>query len=269
LKADLFQPWLTRWRLVPDGEAFTTSTSRLLLVRRGGEAAMLKIAVTEEERRGAAFMTWYAGEGAAKVYAHEDDALLLERADGSSNLKDWARTGRDDDATKILCQTVQRLHAPRAAPYPQTLVPLQVWFRALEPATQRHGGILTKALAASRDLLSAPRQVVALHGDIHHGNVLSSTERGWLAIDPKGLLGERGFDYANIFCNPDHDIAAAPGRLERQAALVAKLAGLDLARLKTWILAYAGLSAAWNLEEGEDPTSSLAIAEIAALHSSP
>jgi streptomycin 6-kinase len=26
--------------------------------------------------------------------------------------------------------------------------------------------------------------------------------RGWLAIDPKGLYGERGFDYANIFCNP-------------------------------------------------------------------
>jgi len=241
----------------------------LLPVRRGVDAAILKIAIAEEERRGAALMAWYSGDGAARVYAHEGDALLLERADGPSNLKDWARAGRDDDATKILCHTIQRLHAPRAAPYPQTLVPLQVWFRALEPAAQRHAGVLTKALAASRDLLSAPRQVGALHGDIHHANVLSSTERGWLAIDPKGLLGERGFDYANIFCNPDHDIAAAPGRLERQAALVAKLAGLDLARLKTWILAYAGLSAAWNLEDGEEPTSSLAIAEIAAQNPSP
>jgi streptomycin 6-kinase len=52
-------------------------------------------------------------------------------------------------------------------------------------------------------LLSSPQDEVVLHGDLHHGNILDFGTRGWLAIDPKGLLGERGFDYANIFTNPD------------------------------------------------------------------
>jgi hypothetical protein len=46
------------------------------------------------------------------------------------------------------------------------------------------------------------RDVVVLHGDMHHENILKFSSRGWLAIDPKGLVGERGFDYANIFCKP-------------------------------------------------------------------
>jgi streptomycin 6-kinase len=68
-------------------------------------------------------------------------------------------------------------------------------------------------------LLDDPRDIVALHGDIHHGNILDFGERGWLAIDPKGLIGERGFDYANNFCNPDAAIATRPGRLVGQAVV--------------------------------------------------
>jgi streptomycin 6-kinase len=74
-------------------------------------------------------------------------------------------------------------------------------------------------------LLATQRDVVALHGDMHHENVLRFGSRGWLAIDPKGLTGERGFDYANIFCNPDGATATMPGRLARQTRVVAEAAG--------------------------------------------
>jgi streptomycin 6-kinase len=40
-------------------------------------------------------------------------------------------------------------------------------------------------------LLTTQREKVVLHGDMHHGNVLNFGSRGWLAIDPKGLIGER------------------------------------------------------------------------------
>jgi streptomycin 6-kinase len=115
-------------------------------------------------------------------------------------------------------------------------------------------------------LLANPREVVPLHGDIHHGNILDFAERGWLAIDPKRLGGERGFDYANLFCNPDHAVAAAPDRLERQAKVVAEAARLERRRLLQWIVAWAGLSAAWLIEDGEDDraASTIQIAEIAA-----
>jgi streptomycin 6-kinase len=77
-------------------------------------------------------------------------------------------------------------------------------------------------------------------------------------------VGERGFDFANIFCNPDFETATAPGRLARQASVVAGAAGLERTRLLRWILAYAGLSAAWILGDGEEPELDLAVAALAA-----
>jgi streptomycin 6-kinase len=106
--------------------------------------------------------------------------------------------------------------------------------------------------------------VCVLHGDLHHGNVLDFGARGWLAIDPKGLIGGRGFDFANILCNPDSEIATSPGRMVCQIDVVAEAARLDPARLLRWVLAYAGLSAAWTIGEGGDPTLALTMAHMAA-----
>jgi streptomycin 6-kinase len=252
-----------RWSLTPDGEPFETPSSVLQPVRHDGAPAMLKIAVEAEERNGAALMVWWGGEGAARVLAHEEDALLMERAVGPRSLVEMARHGRDDEASRVICAVAARLHAPRERP-PSTLVPLRDWFRALDPAAARYGGVLVRAAATARELLREPRDVRVLHGDIHHGNVLDFEPRGWLAIDPKGLAGERGFDFANTLCNPDHETATAPGRLERQVDVVSEAASLERTRLLQWILAYAGLSAAWTLEEGEEPALAIAVAEIAA-----
>jgi streptomycin 6-kinase len=261
----LVHAYLTRWRLIPDGEFLHTPSSSLVPVRHDGLPAMLKVAHGEEERRGAAVMVWWNGEGAARVLAHEGDALLMERAQcGGESLIDFAENGRDDEASRIICAAVARLHAPRNLPLPETLVPLERWFQALEPAATRHRGILRGSAVAARQLLATPREIVALHGDVHHGNILDFGDRGWLAIDPKGLLGERGFDYANTFCNPDDEIATAPGRLARQASIVAEAANLDRTRLLQWILAYSGLSAVWSMEDDGDPGLALKVARIAA-----
>jgi streptomycin 6-kinase len=259
----MFDAYLARFGLVPDGEPITTHSSRLLPVRQCGVPAMLKIALEPEERWGAALMVWWEGGGAARVLAHEGEALLLERAMGKASLVEMARNGRDDEASRIICEVAARLHAPRGRPPPE-LVPLQRWFRELEPAAARYGGILRQAAAIARELLAEPREVVPLHGDIHHDNILDAGPRGWLAIDPKRLVGERGFDFANIFCNPDFETATAPGRLARQASVVAGAAGLERTRLLRWILAYAGLSAAWILGDGEEPELDLAVAALAA-----
>jgi streptomycin 6-kinase len=32
-------------------------------------------------------------------------------------------------------------------------------------------------------------------------------------------MGERGYDFANIFCNPDEEVALQPGRLLQQLDL--------------------------------------------------
>jgi len=257
----MFRDYLTRWNLTPDGEPIITPTSRLLPVIYRNTPAMLKIALVPEEKGGGGMMAWWNGDGAARVLAQDGDALLLERAAGSKSLIEMARTGRDDEACRIICGVVARLHTPRQQPPPA--VPLTHWFRELAPAAKQRGGILALCAEAAQELLSEPQDEVVLHGDIHHGNILDF-ERGWLAIDPKGLFGERGFDYANSFCNPDGETADAPGRLARRADVVAAAAHLDRWRLLRWVLAWSGLSAVWMLGDGEAPTHTLKVASQAA-----
>jgi streptomycin 6-kinase len=261
----MFENYLDRWRLDPDGEPITTATSLLLPVRRDGVPAMLKVATEPEERRGADTITWWDGDGAARVLAHEGDALLMERAEGSTSLQKMALSGRDDEATRIMCQVAAKLHAPRMRPLPSSLVPLPEWFAALEPGAARHRGILEQAAATARHLFAEPRDIVVLHGDIHHGNILDFGSQGWLAIDPKGLLGERTFDFVNILRNPDAQVALTPGRFSRQVTVVADAAGLDRMRLLQWTLAFTGLSAAWILGDGDEPDLDLAVAKLAAI----
>lgn len=207
--------WLRRWGLTPDGPARSSPTSTVLPVRFDGRPAILKLATLDEERRGGKLMAWWDGEGAAPVLACEGDALLLARAEGIGDLATMSRSGADDEACRILCSVIARLHAPRLHPAPE-LVPLEVWFRDLREVGAREGGILRRCAEAAADLLAMPREVVPLHGDIHHGNVVDFGDLGWLAIDPKSLIGERGFDYANIFINPDAEhsepaVAVDPG----------------------------------------------------------
>jgi streptomycin 6-kinase len=271
-----FKACIARWGLVPDGAPIVTDGARLLPVRWHSEPAMLKIAISAEEKFGGLLMAWWDGDGAARVLAAADDAILLERAQGHRSLADYARQGRDDEATAILCDVVAKLHMPRPQPLPE-LIPLSTWFRELAPAASTHGGathggLLARCSAEADRLLADPRQIVVLHGDMHHDNVLDFGARGWLAIDPKRLIGERGFDYANIFNNPDlsdpsRPVATLPGRFERRLEIVVAQSGLDRRRLLQWIIAWSGLSAAWSLADGNDAAFNFRIAEqaIAAL----
>lgn len=262
----MFEPYLKQWDLAIDGEALNTPSGALLPVRQRGVPAMLKIAHVAEEQAGNRLMAWWNGDGAAPVLACSADgaALLMQRAQGPASLAQRVAQGHDDEATRILCAAAMRLHAPRPLPAPP-LVPLAQWFEALGPGAARHGGLFEHSARTARALLAAPRDEGVLHGDIHHGNVLDFGPQGWLAIDPKGLWGERGFDFANIFCNPDGAGALAPGRFARRIGTIADATGIERQRLLQWVLAWAGLSAIWMLEEdGGDPADTLGVAHLAA-----
>ncbi|MDR6755377.1 streptomycin 6-kinase [Mycoplana sp. BE70] len=266
----ILKPFVERWALTPDGDRLVTPSSHLLPVRWRGHPAMLKVATETEERYGGRLMVWWDGEGAARVHAHDGDGLLLERAEGTRSLSAYARNGRDDEATRILCSSVAKLHAPRDKPLPE-LIPLSRWFEALEPGAAAYGGILHRSAEVARTLLGDQRDVVVLHGDVHHDNFLDFGDRGWLAIDPKRLNGERSFDYANIFCNPDLAdpaiaVATRPERFERRLEIVCAEAGLERRRLLQWILAWSGLSAVWYLDDAMAADIDLRIAELAAAH---
>ncbi|WP_093426354.1 MULTISPECIES: aminoglycoside phosphotransferase family protein [unclassified Pseudomonas] len=261
----MFEPYVRQWNLRADGEPIITPGSRLLPVRHGTKPAMLKIALDAEEKIGNQLMTWWDGDGAAQVYAHAGDALLMERAEGPRSLLHMAMHGEDDEASRIICAAVARLHVPRPAPLPP-LVDMRACFRSLPRAARLYGGMFEHCQHVAEHLVSTPRDEAVLHGDIHHNNILDFGPRGWLAIDPKRVMGERTFDYANLICNPDLPSVTDPARFTRQVRLVADVAGLERQRLLLWVLAFAGLSAAWFLEDGHQQSAAgqLAVAKLAA-----
>jgi streptomycin 6-kinase len=263
--ADIFEPWLKRWSLLPDGAPIVTPGSHLLPVRQGDTPAVLKVAMDIDEQHGNRLMAWWNGDSAAQVLAHHEDGLLMARAMGRRSLMHMALNDEDDEASRILCAALARLHAPRETP-PPPLVELSPWFASLRSAAAQHGGLYTLSLQTAERLLANPQDVVVLHGDMHHDNVLDFGACGWLAIDPKRVRGERGFDYANLICNPDLSTAIDPQRFRRQLEVISEAAGLDRRRLLQWVLAFAGLSAAWFLEDDalEQASGQLKVAQIAA-----
>lgn len=258
-----FQYLLSLWKLVPEGEPIVTPCSHLLPVRWQGRAAMIKVALDVEEQGGAQVMRWWDGEGAARVFANEGDAILLERAEGKRSLLHMALHGEDDQASRIACDVVRHLHRPRGKPLPE-LIDLRQWFRDLAPAARRYGGLFPRCLETAEALLASEQDRSVLHGDVHHDNILDFGPRGWLAIDPKRLHGERLFDYANLLCNPDLPTSRERTRFLRQLDVIVEHAGVDRRRLLEWVLAFAGLSAAWFLDDGMAADSDLSVAHLAA-----
>lgn len=251
-----------RWNLQIDGDAFSTNSSLLQPVLYKGSLAMLKIPMVDEERRASQLMVYWNGNGAVRVLKHSPVALLMERAIGKRSLRKMVMDGNDDEASRIICGVAKQLHTTAGFATLQ-LIPLSEWFKSLLFSAAQLGGVFSQAADIAKFLLNYPIDEVVLHGDLHHGNILDAEDSGWLAIDPKALYGERGFDYANLFSNPEMTIAIQNGRLTQQVGVVANAAHLDPKRLLQWIVAWSGLSASWMLADAMQIDQKLKLIEIA------
>jgi streptomycin 6-kinase len=264
MTASSTEQYLHLWNLEADGTQIETPSSWLLPVRHGDGAAFLKVMKSaSDEGNAAAFLRYVAGDGAVRLLAADDHALLLERATGPRSLKTMAISGEDVGAAEILAQTVAKLHAPRGPPLPDGLYPLRDWFSSLFAREAQHP-LLRRCAAIARALLGSEREVLPLHGDLHHDNVLDGGERGWLAVDPKGVIGERTYEVANLLGNPwpHGEIVHDADRLQRLAALYAARLGLDVRRVIAFAFAHAGLAASWHMDDGGDPAYRLKCAEV-------
>lgn len=99
------------------------------------------------------------------------------------------------------------------------------------------------------DTSAAP---VVLHGDLHYGNVLRSDRSGWLAIDPKGVLGEPCYDVGDLFRNRVrelHDAVDPIAAMRWRVEAVADLTGFDRERVRLWSFAQAVLSELWTADQ--------------------
>jgi len=252
-----------QWNLAPFGPQVASRTSVLQPVRVDGNKGILKVFRPDSDESGTdALIAWYGGKGSVKLLRSDKNAQLLEWIDGP-HLSDLVRDGEDALATELLAEVVGKLHLGRVN-LPPGLVPLEKLMKPL--LARRHSGNDVESAAAllAADLLDSTHRRQPLHGDIHHDNILLHRERGWLAIDPKGLLGDRHYDLANALCNPRQfpEIVRDPARARSLAGILAARLFLDVERLLTFALCYACLSAIWCEQDGDDPRHSHHMANI-------
>ena len=205
----------------------------------------------EDELRGADLLDWRDGAGYVKLLARDGTTLLLEDAGEYSLLQHLDEHG-DASATSVAAETLTAMHAAPAQPPPATLQPLRSWFASLfAMASTGTNAMVAEAAAVADALLDDQRDVRPLHGDLHHEN-LWLAERGWLAIDPKGLVGDPAYDVANMFYNPldRDDLRTNPARIGSMARVFARTLDRDTATVLRWAFVHACLSASWHLEDG-------------------
>ncbi|HEX6291893.1 MAG TPA: aminoglycoside phosphotransferase family protein [Herpetosiphonaceae bacterium] len=250
--------YLAAWNLSNPVLLTHTATSHIYTVTHGTETVILKLLAPGEttEQRGAAALRYFDGCGAVRILRYDEGAHLLEYAAGAE-LVTVVERGEDETATSIIAQVIQQLHSvPQDAPR-DGLVPLDRWFGALftKAAADRQAGIASiyvRSAALTERLLADQREVRVLHGDIHHRNIRQSA-RGWLAFDPKGVVGERTYECANTLCNPVMpDLVHNETRLLTNAAILADTLALDLSRVLAFTYVYACLNASWWLCGGAD-----------------
>lgn len=250
--------YLSAWALSNPHMLTQTRTSQIYTVTYAAETVILKILSPSEteEQRGARALRSFDGCGAARILRYDEGAQLLEYVAGDE-LVTLVERGEDERATRIIAEVIAQLHAvPQSAPY-EGLVPLDRWFAALfaKAVLDRQASsesIYVRSAALAERLLADPRDIRVLHGDIHHYNIRQSS-RGWLAFDPKGLVGERTYDCANTLCNPVMpELVHNETRLLTNAAILSDMLSLERSRVLAFTYAYACLNASWWLELGGD-----------------
>jgi len=253
--ADLCEKWkITLDHVVPD-----TYVTLVVLGHSEelGPVVVKSSALPEEFRSEATALQLAAGENVARLYDLdvERSAMVMERIVPGVQLRDVAMP--DDDATRLAAETVATFW--REVPDPINLHPLRWWMRALFDWSPRPDlidpDLIQQAQSLATSLLARSSRICLLHGDFQHHNLLQRSSGEWAIIDPKGLYGDPGFEFAAWMYNPE-GVTARNDYLElakSRAAICSDIWGIDRQTLLEWAFVGAVLSMCWwNSESGPE-----------------
>jgi streptomycin 6-kinase len=262
----VLQYYSQRWNLSDPLPIASTFTSEVYKVRYNNSDAVLKI-LNEKgkqfEVKGAEVLRCFSGRGAVHLLAADEGAHLLEYADGQQ-LKSIVMVGNDIGATEIICNVINALHS-YVGTTPSELISMHRNFRSLflKVKSEPLDSIYVAGARVAERLIETEQEIRVLHGDIHHENILESSQRGWLAIDPQCVTGERTYEVANTFYNPNGflEFAESDEIITQRLDAFSQRLHLEPKRLLEFAFAYGCLSASWCVEDGQSPESTLRIAK--------
>lgn len=233
--------------------------------RRDGTETVLKLGVPNHESAAEVeALRLFAGRGSVRMLEFNADqgALLLERVQPGVTL---AGSGlHDDEATLAAAGVMRRIAVPAASiGNSNTAFPtVESWAKGLSKLRKRYNGgtgplpeeMVIRAEETFRELFAtATGDLLLLHGDLHHGNLLSS-ESGqgpWLAIDPKGVIGEAEYGTIPLLMN-ELPQARQVDTIRRRVELLCEALTLDRGRILAWGYSHSVLSAWWCVEDHVD-----------------
>ncbi|WSL09225.1 aminoglycoside phosphotransferase family protein [Streptomyces sp. NBC_01288] len=265
--------FLDLWSLRLNGPSMYGNCSLVLpVLRTDGTRAALKLQYLDEETAGEpiALRTW-AGDGAVELLEYDDETgtLLLEHLDASRAL-----THEPDSraATVVIARLLARLTAVSAPPdLRQNLGTLAAAMLERVPAALPHlpdaadRHLIEDCAAAVREVATEPGDRL-LHWDLHYDNVLRSPRyddvlrnpryddplpadrEPWLAIDPKPLSGDPGFDLFPALHN-----RFDPDEIRWRFDAMTDVIGLDRPRARAWTLGRVLQNALWAIEDDSPP----------------
>ncbi len=197
----------------------------------------------------------FAGHGCVKLLAHDIElgAMLLQNVMPGTSLKTLF-PNQDAQAVKIISQVITNLQcAP--LPNPTNFQNISGWLKTLEKNWDLPQKYIEKARNLSKQLLATTTKQILLHGDLHHDNILLCGQTEWIAIDPKGVIGDPVYEVGASIRNPIPELLEnndAKSIIQSRINLFADLLNFDKKRIYDWTYVQAVLSACWAIEDGHD-----------------
>jgi streptomycin 6-kinase len=266
------QEYAREWG-VSVAEPFETETSVIAFgVRRDLPVVLKVIKSTCDEWRAGEVLAAFAENGVVRVYEQVPGAVLVERLRPGNSLAELALGGRDEEATDILAGVMQRMSAYSSTSQVEFCPTVQDWARGFERyLTSGDEQIPRRVVVAGQraylDMCTSQSQPRLLHGDLQHYNVLFVSLRCWLAIDPKGVIGELEHEVGAALRNPyqNPELFISRSAIERRLEQFTNKLNLNYERTLRWAFAQAVLSAIWLIEDGSEVnemTPALRLAEV-------
>jgi len=215
----------------------------------------------------ARFLQMANGKGAVKLLKIDESrrAIVLERLSPGANLKEVCRAD-EPEAVTIAIKIMRKIL--KEPPEISAFRRFEDWFEVFEKAanTKFPDEFISKASRFYEELSSASKRKFLIHGDLHHENILSAKREPFLAIDPKGIIGDIGYEIAVFLNNHLWGLATEPNLKEKLNDAVRQFSEafeIEPRELRKWAFAQIVLSAWWTFEEnGESWKIDLELAEI-------
>ena len=184
----------------------------------------------------------------------EQGALLLERLVPGTPLTE---VDDDEKETQIAAQVMRELWRP--VPPDHTFATVAGWAAGLQRLRSHFSGgsgpfpeaMVAAAEGLFEEFVDRSPNPVLIHGDMHHQNILRSEREPWLAIDPKGVVGDPLYDVATFVSSLPRTLTPAQTkkRLARRVDQLAGALGFDRKLIIGWALAQSVLSGWWSFED--------------------